>query len=260
MLDQKDLFDLHGRLAVVIGAGSGIGRAGACALATYGARVICADLDGDRAQRTTHAIQQSGGDAMAKILDVRNPGDLADLVNSFPIPDILVVTPAVNSRRRLTDATDADFERIIDVNLRGTFNAVRAYGAHMAENSRGSIITVSSIRHQVVEPGQGIYAATKAAVVQLTRTLAAELGARGVRANTIVPGIVDTPLAGPIHDDPAWREAYAERNALGRWAHPDELGGAVVFLASDASSYVTGSCLVVDGGWLAIDGRYTPEL
>ncbi|MCB0135664.1 MAG: SDR family oxidoreductase, partial [Caldilineaceae bacterium] len=113
---------------------------------------------------------------------------------------------------------------------------------------------------QVIEPGQSIYAATKAGTVQLVRTLAAELGTAGVRANAIAPGVVDTPLTAPIKQKPDWYQAYADKSILNRWARADEMAGAVVFLASDASSYVTGSVLFVDGGWTAADGRFMPPL
>jgi NAD(P)-dependent dehydrogenase (short-subunit alcohol dehydrogenase family) len=128
----------------------------------------------------------------------------------------------------------------------------------MADRGSGSIIAFSSIRAQVVEPGQGVYAATKAGVLQMLRVLAAELGPRNVRANAIAPGVVETPLTRPITSVPDWYEAYRAKTALGRWAQPSELVGAVLFLASDAGSYVTGSYLVVDGGWLAADGRFDP--
>jgi NAD(P)-dependent dehydrogenase (short-subunit alcohol dehydrogenase family) len=130
----------------------------------------------------------------------------------------------------------------------------------MAQRGRGSIIVLSSIRWLVVEPGQSIYAATKAGLVQMARALAAELGRRGVRVNAIAPGVVETPLTEPIKKHAEWYRAYAERNALGRWARAEELVGPVVFLASDASSYVTGAVLLVDGGWTAIDGRFDPPL
>jgi NAD(P)-dependent dehydrogenase (short-subunit alcohol dehydrogenase family) len=143
--------------------------------------------------------------------------------------------------------------------LRGCFRALRTFAPLMLDQG-GSIILFGSIRGSVVEPGQGIYAATKAGVVQLARTLAAELGPANVRVNTIVPGVVHTPLTEPIRADAAWYAAYASKTALGRWAEPQEFVGAVVFLASDAASYVTGSALVVDGGWTAIDGRFEPPL
>jgi NAD(P)-dependent dehydrogenase (short-subunit alcohol dehydrogenase family) len=110
----------------------------------------------------------------------------------------------------------------------------------------------------VVEPGQGVYAATKAGINQMVRTLAAELGPRGVRVNAIAPGVVATPLTAPIRNHPEWREAYANKSVLGRWAEPEEMAGPAIFLASDAASYVTGSVLFVDGGWTAADGRFQP--
>jgi NAD(P)-dependent dehydrogenase (short-subunit alcohol dehydrogenase family) len=128
----------------------------------------------------------------------------------------------------------------------------------MVERGRGSIIGFSSIRGQTVEPGQGVYAATKAGLIQLLRTAAAEFGPSGVRANAIAPGVVETPLTAQIKAQPEWYDAYANKSALARWATPSEIAGAVVYLASDAASYVTGSVLTVDGGWTAIDGRFTP--
>ncbi|TVT42087.1 SDR family oxidoreductase, partial [Amycolatopsis rhizosphaerae] len=122
----------------------------------------------------------------------------------------------------------------------------------------GSIIAFSSIRGTTVEPGQGPYAATKAGLVQLLRTAAAEFGPSGVRVNAIAPGVVETPLTAQIKASPEWYAAYAGKSALGRWARAEELAGAVVYLASDAASFVTGSVLAVDGGWTAVDGRYTP--
>jgi len=130
----------------------------------------------------------------------------------------------------------------------------------MAQRGTGSMIGFSSIRSQTTEPGQGAYSATKAATIMLFKTLAVELGPAGVRANTIAPGVVETPLTAPIKADAAWYQAYADKTILRRWATPDELIGAVVYLASDASSYVTGTTLFVDGGWTAADGRYEPSV
>src|SRR5699024_4963391 len=135
---------------------------------------------------------------------------------------------------------------------------VRAFAAQMERRGGGSIIGFSSIRAATVEPGQGVYAATKAGLVQLLRTLAAELGPSGVRVNAIAPGVVETALASQVRADRDWADAYAAKSALGRWSRPDELAGAVVYLASDAASFVTGSQLFVDGGWTAVDGRYEP--
>lgn len=257
--DYRRLFDLTSRTALVVGAGSGIGAAAAEGLAAFGAQVICADLDGTRAANTVMRITQAGGDARALTLDLRQPDASAALTQPGGV-DVLVCTPSINVRKPLIQITAEEFDRIVSLNLRGTFLLLKEVGAHMAARGRGSIIVFSSIRSQTIEPGQGVYAATKSGVVQLVRTLAAELGPQGVRANLIAPGIVETPLTAQIQNHPDWYRAYAEKSILGRWAQPQEMVGAVLYLASDASSFMTGSVLFVDGGWTAVDGRYQPPL
>ncbi len=263
-VDYAQLFRLDNRVAVVVGAGSGIGEASAAGLAAQGAHVVCADLNLEGAQRVAAAIARAGGSAEAlqvDISDLASVNGLTDrVVSTRSTLDVLVATPAVNVRKPILNYTDEEFDRVISLNLKGSFRLMRAAGAVMAKQRRGSIIVMSSIRSQVVEPGQGIYAATKAGLVQMARALAAELGPQGVRVNAVAPGVVDTPLTGPIKNDPAWYQAYAAKSALGRWARADEIAGPVVFLASDASSYVTGAVLFVDGGWTAVDGRFTPPL
>lgn len=258
--DYRNIFDLTGKRAFVIGAGSGIGSAAARGLGAFGAQVVAADVNAEGAGATAAAILEDGGKAIAATVDLADRRSLDRLFAEGGAPDVLVCTPAVNVRKPLLDYTDEEFDRVVDLNLKGTFFALRSAGAVMADRGSGSIIVFSSIRSQVVEPGQGVYAATKAGALQLVRTLAAELGPLGIRANAIAPGVVETPLTEPIKKQPDWYQAYAEKSALGRWAKPSELVGAVVYLASEASSFVTGSLLYVDGGWTAIDGRFTPPL
>jgi NAD(P)-dependent dehydrogenase (short-subunit alcohol dehydrogenase family) len=260
MNEYRKLFDLNGRRALVVGAASGIGQAAANGLAAHGASVVCADLDSDGAERTAAGIRAEGGQARALALDMRDPGAPGLALAAGGTPDVLVVTPAINVRKPIFEIDDEAFDRIVDLNLKGTFRLMRDVGRAMAEQGRGSIVVFSSIRAQVVEPGQGVYAATKAGAVQLARALAAEVGHRGVRVNAIAPGVVETPLTAEIQGAADWYQAYADKAALGRWANPSEMAGAVVFLASDAASYVTGSQLFVDGGWTAVDGRFTPPL
>jgi NAD(P)-dependent dehydrogenase (short-subunit alcohol dehydrogenase family) len=257
MTPYRTLFDLSQKRALVIGAGSGIGAAVARGLSAFGALVTCADLDLEAAERTRSRLE---GPGEATQLDLTDSAQVTAAVEALPRLDILICTPSLNVRKRLLELSPAEFERVVDLNLKGSFFALQAAGRRMAEAGGGSIVLFSSIRAQVVEPGQGVYAATKAGALQLVRVLAAELGPYGVRVNAIAPGVVETPLTAPIKAHPAWYRAYADKSALGRWATPDEMVGATVFLASRAASYVTGTLLIVDGGWTAVDGRFTPPL
>lgn len=257
MTEYANLFRLDGKHAVVIGAGSGIGRESALALAAHGARVTCVDRDLP-AVRETAARGTSGAGLATYGLDVLDDQAIERAVVELGPVDVLVFTAATNVRKRILDYTGEEFDRVVSLNLRASFQLLRGFGRGMAERGSGSIIGFSSIRGTTVEPGQSVYAATKAGLVQLLRTAAAELGPSGVRANAIAPGVVETPLTAQIKADKSWYDAYAQKGALGRWAQPSELAGAVVYLASDASSFVTGSVLAVDGGWTAVDGRFNP--
>lgn len=244
------MFRLDGKRALVVGAGSGIGRESARALAAQGADVVCADRDLEAAAQT--------GVGQTCELDVTDGETIRAAAREYDDVDVLVFTPATNVRKRLLDYSREEYEKVLAVNLGGAFDLIRAFGPGMVSRGRGSIIGCSSIRSLVVEPGQGVYAATKAALVQLIRTAAAEFGPAGVRANAVAPGVVETPLTAPIKADPEWYQAYSSKNALQRWSDPSELAGAVAYLASDAASYVTGTVLFVDGGWTAVDGRFDP--
>jgi len=262
--DYRALFDLSGRVALVVGGGSGIGQAGAEGMAAHGAQLVVADLNADDADGVAERIRAGGGKASSQPIDVRDSVAVEALVERVAREqgriDVLLTTPAVNLRKRLLDYTDEEFDRVVELNLKGTFRVARACARHMVERKRGSIILMASIRALIVEPGQSIYASTKAGIVQMTRGLAVELGPHGVRANALAPGIVATPLTKPITGNPTWNEAYARRCALGRWAAPEEMAGPIVFLASDASSYLTGTTIFADAGWTAIDGRFEPQL
>ena len=218
------MFRLDDKRVAVIGAASGIGEAVAKAAAEQGASVVALD------------VYDAGLERVCGV----------------------VCTPSINVRKRVLDYSDDELDRVLDVNLKGTFHVLQAAGRTMASRGRGSIVLFSSIRSLSVEPGQSVYAATKAGIVQMARTLAAELGESGVRVNAVAPGVVETPLTQPIKDKPEWYDAYAQKNILKRWARPEEMAGPTVFLLSHAASYITGTVLFVDGGWTAADGRFTP--
>jgi NAD(P)-dependent dehydrogenase (short-subunit alcohol dehydrogenase family) len=260
-MEYDKLFRLDERVAVVIGAGSGIGQSAAKGLAAHGAFVVCADVQQVAVEQT---VREIAGGATAMPVDITQTDSVENLFRAVTDEhkrlDIVVTTPGANVRKPIANYQDAEFDRVIELNLKGTFRVLREAGRVMSQGGGGSIIAFSSIRSQVVEPGQGVYAATKAGIVQMVRALAAELGTQGVRVNAIAPGVVETPLTRPIKDRPEWYAAYAAKSVFGKWASADEMAGPVVYLASDASSFVTGSVLFVDGGWTAVDGRFDPPL
>lgn len=264
MINYRGLLELTDQVALVVGAASGIGRASAEALAAFGARVVLADKDEKGLAEAVKAIRETQAEAEAYPLDLWKREAAEEVVawtlRRYGSLDILVSTPAINVRKPLLAITDEEVDQVVDLNLKATLRLLRSGGRVMRERGSGSLIAFASIRALVVEPGQGVYAATKAGILQLVRSLAAELGPYGVRANAIAPGPIETPLTKPIKAHPDWYQAYAEKTALLRWGKTEEVAMAVVFLASRAASYITGTLFLVDGGWTAIDGRFTPPL
>jgi NAD(P)-dependent dehydrogenase (short-subunit alcohol dehydrogenase family) len=261
-MNYRNLFDLSGKTALVVGGASGIGRASSMALADFGANVVIGDMNLENANAVVQDITDRGGRAVALNVNLSDSSTVKAVLDGLQRLDVLVCTPAINVRKRVLDYSDDELDRVVDLNLKGNFRMLREAGRKMSTQSPsgGSIIVFSSIRSLTVEPGQGVYAATKAAVVQIVKTMAVELAEFGIRVNAIGPGVVNTPLTAQIKNNPDWYNAYAQKNALGRWAEADEMAGPVIYLASQASSYVTGTIHFVDGGWTAIDGRFTPPL
>jgi NAD(P)-dependent dehydrogenase (short-subunit alcohol dehydrogenase family) len=252
------LFSLKGRSVAVVGSASGIGEAVARGAALAGARVVALDVDPGGLEAVCGKIREAGGEAEGWRVDIRNRAEVEAALENAGELDGVVSTPGINVRKRVLDYTDAELDRVIDVNLKGNFHVLQAAGRILSARRKGSIVLFSSIRSLTVEPGQSVYAATKAGIVQMVRGLAAELGPSSVRVNAVAPGVVETPLTAPIQAKPEWYRAYAEKNALKRWASAEEMVGPTIFLLSDAASYVTGTVLFVDGGWTAIDGRFDP--
>lgn len=259
---MADLFRIDDKIIAVVGAGSGIGQAVATGAARQGGRVVCLDVKSDAAEATALHIRTEGGQATAATLDIvdghATDRVLNEIAADFGRLDGLICTPSINVRKKLLDYAEDEFDRVVRLNLKGSFNVLRSAGRLMMKQQSGSVVVFSSIRSLVVEPGQAIYAMTKAGILQLVRGAACEFGSAGVRVNAVGPGVIETPLTAPIKAQPDWYQAYAGKNILRRWGSAEEMVGPTLFLISDAASYVTGTILYADGGWLAIDGRFTP--
>jgi NAD(P)-dependent dehydrogenase (short-subunit alcohol dehydrogenase family) len=255
-------FRLDGKIAAVIGASSGIGEAVAVACARAGALVNCLDVEGGKAEGVAGRLRREGLQAEASAIDFVKSAAVQQALDDIQARhgrlDIVVATPSINVRKPILAYTDDEVDRVLTINVKGNFNVLRAAGRIMTQQRSGSIVLFSSIRSLVIEPGQSVYAATKAAIVQLVRTAAAEFGPSGVRVNAVAPGVVETPLTAPIKSNKEWYDAYSAKSVLRRWAQPEEIAGPTLFLVSDAASYVTGTVLFVDGGWTAADGRFQP--
>jgi gluconate 5-dehydrogenase len=246
---------LTGRTVVVTGGGGGLGSAMARGLAEAGAAVAVTDVDPDRARVVAGAVEAAGGRALAERLDVTVPEDIERVMEAVvaelgPI-DGLVNAAGITRRGPAADFPRADWDRVLDVNLTGTFLCCQAAGRRMVARGRGAIVNVASIAGHIGLPGTIAYIAAKGGVVMLTRGLAVEWAPYGVRVNALAPSWFATDMGNLIDREPGYRERVLRRVPLGRLGRPEELAGATVFLLSDAASMVTGHVLAVDGGVLA---------
>src|SRR5688572_20621227 len=251
-LPRTPSFRLDGRDALVAGAGRGIGAAAAVALAQAGAKVTLAARSFDEVDAIGAAIRAEGGDARAIRLDVTESAAVARLVNELGPFDILVNSAGTNRPARIVDTTDEDFDAISAINVRAAFVLAREVARGLIAAKRtGSIITISSQMGHVGGPLRALYCATKHAVEGMTKALAWELGPNGIRVNTICPTFIETAMTREQLARPEFRSYVESKIALGRIGQVEDVMGAVVFLASGASALVTGSALMVDGGWTA---------
>jgi NAD(P)-dependent dehydrogenase (short-subunit alcohol dehydrogenase family) len=250
-MTYRSKMDLSGRLALVTGAGQGIGAACAQALAETGAELICTDIDLSRAENTAKAI---GGAARARRLDVTDSEELNALAVELPPLDILVCNAGIVSNVPAEDMTDEQWDRVIEVNLSGVFRTCRAFGRRMIENGRGSIINIGSMSADIVNVPQPQchYNASKAGVHHLTRSLAVEWAKRGVRVNAVAPTYIETPLLHGLESQAGLVDRWLELTPAGRMGQPEEIASIVQFLASDASSLMTGSIVRADAGYTSI--------
>lgn len=247
---------LRDRVAIVTGAGRGIGEAIALAFRREGARVACADIDGRAAEATARRLGRLHG--MAVEMDVASAASVAEgfaaVDRRWRRLDIAVTNAAIEPIVPFLDLDERTWDRVVDTNLKGTFLVAQAAARRMVERRRGVIVTLSSVNAEVARPESAAYAATKGGVRQLTKAMAIALAPHGIRVNAIGPGTVVTGLTRHLLRDRAWREAVFARTPLQRVADPAEIAAVAVFLASDESAYMTGSTVYVDGGRLALNG------
>jgi NAD(P)-dependent dehydrogenase (short-subunit alcohol dehydrogenase family) len=247
---------LRDRVAVITGAGSGIGRASAKEFAREGARVVVVDINGSGAEETVADIRKSGGTALAVATDVADPEAVRRLVDrtlqEFTAIHVLFNNAAIQVNKTVEDTTPEEWNREFAVNVGGVFLCSKYFLPHLRK-SRGCIINMSSVNGFFVEPQCAGYCATKAAIMGLTKAMAIDHGKEGVRVNCINPGYIDAGLAEGYFqaqpDPAAARAAAGKLHALWRIGRPEEVGRAAVFLASDDASFMTGAAVVVDGGF-----------
>lgn len=251
----SEMFSLAGRGAIVTGAARGNGAALAAALAEAGASVLLVDREAAELEAAVSSLLAKGLTVAALACDVTDASAPADIVaaacDKWGRLDVLVNNAGVTRGNAPDNYTDEDWELTHAVNLRAPFRLSVAAARAMAESGGGSIINITSLNAELAFPGNPAYVAFKGALKQLTKSMALDLGDKAIRVNAIGPGYMKTAMTEQSYADPERRAARAGRTILGRWGEPEDLAGAVIFLASDASAYVTGQDIYVDGGWLA---------
>lgn len=251
-LPRSPGFRLEGRRALVSGAGRGIGLAAAAALAEAGAHVTLLARSAGEVEAAAEAIRAAGGRADALALDISDLPALQAALAARPAYHCFVNNAGTNRPATFLDVTPGDFDAVMALNLRAAFFAAQAVALRMvAEGVRGSIINVSSQMGHVGGPNRTVYCASKWAMEGWTKAMAIDLAPYGIRTNTLCPTFIETPLTRPFFQNPAFTEWVLGKIKLGRIGQVTDLMGPVVFLASDASALMTGSALVVDGGWTA---------
>jgi NAD(P)-dependent dehydrogenase (short-subunit alcohol dehydrogenase family) len=251
-LPQTPSLRLDGKRAVVTGAGRGIGAALAAALAEAGAEVCLMARSDDEVASVASDIEAAGGKAMSRSIDVQDTEAVRTFFAAEEPFDILVNNAGTNRPKPLRDVTEDDFDAVFDLNVRAAYFFAQAFaGSLVAADRGGSMIHISSQMGHVGGQNRSLYCASKWAMEGMSKAIALDLAAHGIRSNTIAPTFIETPMTKPFFEDAAFKASVLEKIRLGRLGTVEDLMGAVVFLASDASRFMTGTSLVVDGGWTA---------
>jgi NAD(P)-dependent dehydrogenase (short-subunit alcohol dehydrogenase family) len=250
---------LKDKVAIITGARRGMGRTHALALVEEGAKVVVSDISLEDCQKVVDEIKSAGGEAIAIKCDVTKKQEVEkmvkDTLDKFGKIDILVNNAGIAEFKAFLEMTEEEWNRTLDINLKGYFFCAQACAKEMAKQKSGAIVNISSIAMGQVGVGFSQithYCASKGGIVGMTEALAVELAPYNIRVNAIAPGVIDTPMIDSTKQDPKTMEAMLARVPMHRVGKPEEVSNAVVFLASDKASYVTGSVIVVDGGYLAM--------
>jgi len=250
--------NLKNKIALITGAKQGMGKSHAIALAKQGVKVVVTDINQSECQKVVDEIKNLGGEATAFKLDVSNKSEvdsvISEIVKKFGKIDILINNAGICQFKPFLELSEQDWNRTIDINLKGEFLCAQAAARIMKEQKRGVIINIASVA--MGQQGVGIsnivhYCASKGGIAAMTEAMAVELAPYNIRVNAIAPGMIETPMIGAVKSDPKTMEAMLQRIPLKRVGKSEEVSELVVFLASDSSSYITGSVVVIDGGWLS---------
>ena len=250
--------NLKNKVALITGARRGMGRAHALVLAKYGAKVVVTDISQEECQQVVEEINKQDGHALALRLDVTQKDEVAQVfqeaVQKFGRIDVLVNNAGIAEFQSFLAMSEEEWDRTLDINLKGQFLCAQAAAIQMKKQGSGAIVNIASVamgQQGIGFPNIAHYCASKGGIAALTEALAVELAPLNIRVNCIAPGLIDTPMINTVKSDPKTMEGMLGRIPLHRTGRPEEVSELVAFLASDDSSYITGSVVVIDGGWLA---------
>jgi NAD(P)-dependent dehydrogenase (short-subunit alcohol dehydrogenase family) len=244
-------FRLDGAVALVTGAGSGLGQGAALAVAEAGASLVLVGRTQATLDATRAAILEQGGEASTLVCDVTDARQVKAGIEAQARIDVLVNNAGGNIPEDFLEVSEEHLDRLLNLNVKGAFLVAQAAARRMAAGKGGSIVNMSSQMGHVGSPRRSVYCMTKHAIEGLTKALAVELAPKGIRVNTVAPTFAETPMTRPFFEDPAFRDSVLSQIPIGRLAKVEDIMGAIVFLASPAAAMITGTSLLVDGGWTA---------